>query len=1484
MIVTKIPANPLELDLWVECEKHGVEKYAIPFAIKFTGGVTQTECVQAISLLVANNEVLRSHFVFEDGALFRCVASEIPHSALPFSSAKQNGTDTLASNRAQELAHNGLQTDGGCLFKLEFLNGQGDESYLVASFHHLIMDGTSLALISQLLPRLISQLRAGDEAPCMDVAPYSEFTDKLTALNNARGDAAIDYWTDGFSDLSIFSNNSSINPKRFVDVTCGGFERFEISAKQADSIRLLCETTGATPFTVMLSAFGTVVASLFTSRETVVGSPVDLRILTKLDRQIGNCTSLAPTLIRSDPEQKFNDLVQTLRSRISSNIQHSHVGMGKIKSCAEILSDDFVPFAFAFHPKQPSAVCDGVSACVLPMVRTHTRFLLALSISPEQESYKCWIEYAPDKLDKSLVEILFKRFLRFLQVAAMDEGNTVGQIHRDSDNELNSVVEEERTTHDEKSIVEAFQKQVSMFPTDVALRDAKESFTYGQLDEWTNQLAAVLGEMGAKPGSVVGICMSRSCVSVAWSLAVLKTGGCYLPLDPRDPESRLKSILSQAQAEFVLYDDSSEKSLVGITSIPKFHDQELQELTAGVDTRRLKQTLILETSPCYVMATSGSTGTPNLVSVPHSGVLRLTRGDHVSRHCSSKVVLHASSPAFDASTFEIWGALLNGGCVFVFANTILDAEALKQLSNKEVNTLWLTSALFNAIVDRDPACFQGRDAVFVGGEVLSPKHVQQGLLSNRSTKFYNGYGPTEATTFSCIHPITIADTEHKRILIGEPIEYSDAFVLDSALEPCPIGVPGELYVSGPGLATGYLGNAVLTASRFIPNPFSRDGARLYRTGDIACWTALGSLDYLSRVDTQIKLRGQRIELGEIENALRLIHASHNWKVIKCSSKSNQDILVAFCATDDELNSNEIQTRLSGYLPSYMIPSRIISLPRFPLNKNGKLDLSALNHLAKVHSKSGGSDIDKPKEGNDLERAVGKIWEDLLGVEVPSRGSDFFELGGSSLLAAQLCADLEVICNQQVPISKIFEFTRFEEQVQFIRGAIGASQPEKACQIVSSERIPMSSVQSRFWINDQIMRGASQTISFTYRANGQLDIQRLRHVFAKLLDRHEVLRASFHNDDVGLYWQAHKFVHPRFDLINVEASTAKREIDAFLDAPFALAQPSAIKLGVFKVDDGSIYLALSMHHILVDAQSIRIILEELSALYAGSVPNSESEPYSHYCLREERNRLSRGNSNAITYWTKVAPKIRSNKSRWNDKWYFDRENSMREDVNLPANTASLVLRISQKARVSEFSAWLAICALGLVRATRKTVFCIGVPFSLRNSSKYTGTVGAFLNTLPMSLEIDLSKSIISLAKAVHEKTRLVFSNGDVSFDEIVDLVNASSERQPLFDILFGYDGGSNKNLDLTDCELTPVPRGERKAEQDLEIYVRRSDGATTLSVLSSGLHKTQQSALATEVSKNIQMLLSQYGDSNSLEHPIARNLQFATNSSEGMGQV
>ena len=580
------------------------------------------------------------------------------------------------------------------------------------------------------------------------------------------------------------------------------------------------------------------------------------------------------------------------------------------------------------------------------------------------------------------------------------------------------------------SVAAVFEEVAQEHPDAVALVQGDVELTYEQLNARANRLAGLLRDAGVRPETFVACYFERSIEMIVAFLAVLKAGGAYVPLDPAYPRARLDFILEDTRAPLILTRKSLASSVLPQDAIQVLLvDDETAIANFSEGEQNLPQTAG-PTSLAYVMYTSGSTGRPKGVMVEHRGIVRLVRGANYCHFGPDEIFLQFAPMSFDASTFEIWGALLNGSRLVLMPPESSSLEDLvAAVRRHSVTTLWLTAGLFHLMVEEHPEGLRPLRQLLAGGDVLSPRHVRHFLEHAGDTSLINGYGPTENTTFTCCHTMRAGDRLPESIPIGKPISNTRVYLLDEQMNPVSPGEIGELYAAGDGVARGYLNDPDATAEKFLADPFTDElQQRMYRSGDLARWRTDGTIEFLGRVDNQVKILGYRIEPAEVETVLQRHNQVKQACVVATTQNGNKRLAAYFVPSDSGPTPEELRDFVASQLPQHMVPAFFVALPTFPLSEHGKVDRAALTRLDVPHKQHS---VPPGPDSSHLERTLAGLWQRIL--QVPHAGLDdnFFDLGGDSLLLVAVHSNLQKILQTEIPLTDLFEFATIRKLAQHL---------------------------------------------------------------------------------------------------------------------------------------------------------------------------------------------------------------------------------------------------------------------------------------------------------------------------------------------------------------------------------------------------------------------------------------------------------------------
>ena len=1000
----EFPASPAQ-EAFFYLEKLFPSHPAFNVAVRFEldGELDRKLLKSAFDALAERHEGLRTRFIEEDGKLLQIIAPET-HFPLPLVNVSHLTGDELIAelNRLGSVeARIPFDLSIAPLFRASLILVAPGRHILQITIHHSVADGWSIGIMTDELAELYNA-SLENRAPRLEplAIQYADFTIwQREFLESPELAPHLDYWKQrlqAYTELELPADR----PRPPVKSWDGDIVSIMLRPSISEKVARLSRERGATMFHVFLAAFKAV-ASRYTGLEDIaVGSPVAGRTRAELEPIIGTFINsvILRTNLAGDPS--FGELVGRVRDNVTEAIAHQDLPFEQLVKALQPRRDsgrnplfqinfthqrDFVkPVSFG-----------GTRLTAIPSRSPGAIFDLHFFMVERADGWRASCDFARDLFDRETAERLLGHFETFLDAAAGAPDLPLSQLPILTTPEKSAISQWSGTSipyPSERSLGELFLEQAARTPDRIALTHDQRAISYHRLAASALELRRRLIDAGVKPGDRVALCAPSVPEMIAAQIAILLASATCLPLDPDYPAARLRFMLEDSAATALLTTPSLAARLPkGPSTIL------LTPLPDSLDFPPIPQLQVSADSASHIFYTSGSTGTPKGVLVPHRAISRLVLGGGFMEFGHDDSFLQSAPISFDAATLEIWMPLLHGGRIVLTGESGPSLPAIaRAIREQGVTCLWLTAGLFQTMVDEHLSDLKGLRYLLAGGDILSPAHVRRAFETLPGTTLINGYGPTENTTFTCCHTVSAADLGLPSIPIGRPIGNTTVHLLDSRLRPVPVGIPGELFTGGDGLALGYLNHDDLTAAKF---PIHPELGRLYRTGDLCRWLPNGSIEFLGRSDSQVKIRGFRIELGEIETHLASHPSVRQAKVAVRGDTAETKRIVAWIvpAVGNPPAVAALSAFLAEILPAYMRPDGIAILDALPLSANGKIDVSTL------------PDPSRPTDSNAIREApVGKteqrlaaIWRDLLDLPEIGRDDDFFSLGGHSLMALRL---------------------------------------------------------------------------------------------------------------------------------------------------------------------------------------------------------------------------------------------------------------------------------------------------------------------------------------------------------------------------------------------------------------------------------------------------------------------------------------------------
>jgi len=1031
----------------------GSTAYSIAARRKLRGPLDVAALKLALRDLVQRHESLRTIFPDSDGApVQRIGPPELV--SLEIADLEHEPAATRAAAAWQLVReHAGRPFDlaSGPLFRPVLIRLGPDDHELCIVVHHIVADGWSLGILVRDLTALYAARLTGHSSslPALPIRYVDFALWQRYRLSGEVLDAHRQYWRARLANLPGPLQLLSDRPRSGPSGSAAASHDFAMPRPLADGLRALGRRENATLFMTMLAVFTVLLARSSGQDDIVVGTPVTNRSHVELEPIIGLFVNTL--VLRSDvaDDPSFQDLLARVRQTCLD--AHTHADMPFEKLVEELQPERVLGLNPMFQVS--FVVQDAIEGGDVAFATVATPFDLTLFVRDRADgALSATLEYRRDLFEPAAMTRLAGHYCTLLESVVAEPTRRISDLRMMSDAETHQLLVEWNATAThyprDRSVHGLFEDQVDAAPDAVALVVEGPALTYRELDVRANRLARHIRAAGVGAGHRVGVLMDRSMEMIVALLAILKAGGAYVPLDRLAPAERLAFMLADTEIGVLLTETRMlsrlPASAVGVIPV----DAEWDAVAARPSTR-------LESTAggddlAYVTYTSGSTGAPKGVAVTHRNVVRLVRGTSYARFGPEEVVLQLTALSFDVSTFEIWGALLNGGRLVMAPPDVPSVDELGGLLARHgVTTLWLSAGHFEQVVDHRVEILRPLRQLLAGGDVVSPPHVRRVLSAFPTLSVINGYGPTEGTTFACCHTITSAPPPGRSVPIGRPIANTRVYVLDRHRRPVPVGVPGELWIAGDGVARGYVERPEITAERFVVQALSPTlQERLYRTSDLVRWLDDGTIEFIGRLDDQVKIRGFRVELGEIEATLTRHPRVQSAVVVARRRPGGEASLVGYVVSAEPLDPRELREFLQRTLPPYMIPPAFVRLDRLPLSVSGKVDRRVLPEPP--------TELPAPVEPRDgLERQLAKIWRDVLSIDRVGIRDNFFDLGGHSLLAMRMVARTENALGIVLSLATLFEAPTIEDLAAVIRRGLRPASGRSLVAIhATGSRVPL----------------------------------------------------------------------------------------------------------------------------------------------------------------------------------------------------------------------------------------------------------------------------------------------------------------------------------------------------------------------------------------------------------------------------------------------
>ncbi|MEO7583966.1 MAG: non-ribosomal peptide synthase/polyketide synthase [Ferruginibacter sp.] len=1419
-----IPLSFNQERLWFIDQLEGSIQYHIPAVFNLEGSINTAGLGFAFAQIVQRHEALRTIIRDDAGHGFQHIQNGNGWKlSVSDGSGFQNDKEGLQQT-IQQAINAPFDLSKDYMLRAALISISNTKHVLVITLHHIASDGWSTSIIVKELVELY-QSYGTNTAPQLEPLPlqYADFAIwQRQYLQGNILDKKLGYWKqqlDGVTTLQLPTDY----PRTAVQTYNGSLEEFTIDRELTDQLQVLSEQQGVTMFMTLLAAFKILLYRYTGQQDISVGTATAGRQQQLLEGLIGFFVNTLALRSSVDSDSSFNEFLQQVKRTSLEAFENQEVPFEKVvetvvKERSMSSSPLFqVMFVLQNTPDKEAIDLSGVALSEAFFENNRARFELDLSLADTPEGLEVSVVYCTDLYNGNTIKRMMAHFTELLKAGVKNPEEKIGLLPMLTNTEKEQLLV--RFNHNttnypaEKSIATIFEEQAVDFSDKIALVFGEQELTYRQLNERSNQLAHYIKVKGVQSETLVPIFIERSVEMLVAILGVLKAGGAYVPLDPAYPTDRINFMLQDIKAGILL------SSKISRLALPPSNDIEIisvDEEWAVISTQPVTN-LSAGTGPAnlaYVMYTSGSTGRPKGVMVTQQNVISLVKGIDYVGLTSNDVLLSTGSSSFDATTFEYWSMLLNGGTLVLCAeNRLLDDQLLKdEINSRKISLMWFTSSWFNQLVETDITVFEGLQTILAGGEKLSPHHIQKLRQTYPHIKVINGYGPTENTTFSLTYHVT-EKAIHQSIPIGKPLSNRNAWILDGNNQLVPVGVNGEICLGGAGLSKGYLNQPELSANKFIPHPFSDLAeVKIYKTGDIGRWLPDGNIEYQGRIDEQVKIRGYRIELGEIESVLQQSELVSQAVVVAKEDNRGNKLLIGYVVPSIGFNKEVLIAYLRNRLPEYMVPLYWVELTTMPLTSNGKVNKKAFpdtDVTAMLVNKYAAP-------ATELEIKLATTWQNLLGVKLIGIHDNFFELGGHSLLAMRLIATIRKEMGTAISIKELF----IHPTVASLANHLAQLQKTILLPVIEKQvrpiLIPLSFSQERLWFIDQLEGSVQYHLPSVFRLKGKISRQALNDALQNIINRHEVLRTVFLEEEGQGYQFIKNTNEWKLNVIEDENLTAddlqlREALQQLIDAPFDLSKDDMLRASLIGLQPDEHLLVVVMHHIASDAWSLPIIMKEVAALYTASLQQypSQLQPlpiqYADYSIWQRNHLNGQSIENSLRYWEQqlegVSPlQLPTDSPRpavlgtRGALAQFELDNTLSEQL----------MALGKREGATLFMTLLAAFNVLLNRYSGQTDITVGTPVANRTHPEVVELIGFFVNSLALRASLEDNPTFTSLLQQVKQTTLEAYDHQELPFEKVVGVTvkDRDLSRSPLFQVMLVFQNDERQQIiELAGLEMS-----------------------------------------------------------------------------------
>jgi len=1442
--VKQVPLSFAQERLWFIDQLEGSLQYHLPTVLRLSGKINLDALNYALQNLINRHEILRTIIREEEGRGYQYIKDTGGYVIQAVNGRQCQHSPEALQLLIQELIRQPFDLSKDDMLRASLVNIADEEHVLVVTMHHIASDAWSASVLVKEVAELYSafiQDRSPNLAPIeIQYADYAVW--QRNYLQGEVLEKKVNYWKeklDGVTPIALPADH--VRPP--VLTSRGANILFTINKAHAEQLKKLSQQQGTTLYMTLLATFKVMLYRYSGQQDICVGTSIASREQQALEGLIGFFVNTLVLRDTVDGGASFIDLLQQVKITTLQAYDHQDVPFERVVEAVVKERDPGrnplfqVMLVLGNTPEVSALKLGELQLSKEPYEAGISKFDITFFVNETSDGLQGKVEYNTDLYNESTIQQMTVHFEALLNAVVKDPHQKVGYIPMLSSLELQQILVSFNDSKVDyppgKSIVDLFEGQAATTPGDAAVVFEGETLTYQQLNERSNQLAHQLISEGITPGSLVPLYLERSPAMITGMLGIMKAGAAYVPIDTDFPQERISYMLEDIGAAMIVSSALSSNQLPA-SAASKIIAVDDEKLDNQPNTNLAK---VAPDQLAYVIYTSGSTGKPKGVMIEHRSLADYYFGLNIHTQidrCKSFALV--STIATDLGNTVIYASLLSGGALHVFSkNSVSNIEYMHQyFGEQNIDCLKIVPSHWKALAQEDDLLLPKKILVF-GGEALHTTLVENIYSSGVPCRVINHYGPTETTIGKLLHEVKPNNRYNKTIPIGKPFSNTKVYVLSKEMQVCPVGVPGQLFISGDGVARGYFNNPELSKEKFIVDPFHKEGrSKMYGTGDLVKWLPDGSILFIGRVDDQVKIRGYRIELGEIEAVLQQSELISQAVVLAKDDKQGDKRLIGYIVAADDFDSEGINAYLKEKLPDYMIPAILVALESLPLTANGKVDRKALPDPDSTIT--AGHQYVAP--ANETEAKLAAIWQDILEVEQVGMNDDFFELGGHSLLAVRLVSAIRKAFKVEMPIGDIFDYPT----VALLAGQV-INQPcddllppiEKI--VPGPQRIPLSFSQERLWFIDQLAGSQQYHVPAVLKLNGHCNKEALRFAIKNTIDRHQVLRTVYHEVEGQPYQVIIDTNGWELELIDGTTMANNQQalqecIQQLILKRYDLSSDYMLRASLIQLQEDEHVLVVTLHHIASDGWSRSILVNDFAAYYRkfdeGKKLTLPMLPvqYSDFAIWQRNYLKGELLEKKMAYWKlKLAgvsslqlpsdyqrPSIQSTKGAI-------------AGFHINQSLTKGLYALCQQQGTTLFITLLAAFKVLLHRYTGQQDICVGTPIAGRQQQEVEGLIGFFVNTLALRSQLDSDQSFEALLQQEKMATLEAYANQEVPFEKVVEAVvkERDMSRSPIFQVMLVLRNTPEvPEMHLKNCTISRAGYEHTTALFDMTFFITENE--------------------------------------------------------------